>query len=99
MILYASEKEMKEKTHKLSQKENYASMMVEVEESDLPQWVRCGMAAIGADFLFSAGVEGGSKHNKWTKKALIKLIGKVGSRMLGPIGTAIAIATFIGCMW
>ena len=65
----------------------------------MPKWVECGIAALGADFLFSAGVEGASKHNKWSKKALLKLIGKVGSRMLGPIGAGIAVVTFVGCMW
>ena len=65
----------------------------------MPKWVECAINALGADFLFSAGIEGASKHNKWSRKALIKLIGKVGSRMLGPIGTAIGVVVFIDCMW
>lgn len=103
MILYASEKEFEKSISSnmptnLFIQSTYANMNTGVMYK-MPKWIECAVEALGVDFIFSAGVEGASKHNKWSRKALIKLIGKVGSRMLGPIGTALAVVTFIDCMW
>jgi hypothetical protein len=60
---------------------------------------KCALAAIGADFVLSLSVEAGGKHDRWKRKALVKLIGKTASRMLGPVGVIIAVGTFVGCMY
>ena len=56
---------------------------------------KCAAAAIGADLLYSLA-EGGA--SKWTKKALTKLVKKVASRFLGPIGVGIAVVSFGLCI-
>lgn len=60
-------------------------------------FVECGMIALGVDFLYAAGVE--SHSSKWTKKAATKAFGKIATRMLGPVGTTIAVATFGYCLY
>ncbi len=59
--------------------------------------VECVLIALGVDFLFAAGVT--QTSTKWTIKAISKSFGKIASRMFGPIGTAIAIATFGYCLY
>lgn len=69
--------------------------------SDIP-WddiIFCAAVAIGADFLWGTAGLTGNQGNKWTKKAIVKAFGKIASRMLGPVGTAIAVGTFIGCLY
>ncbi len=59
----------------------------------------CAAVAIGADFLWGTAGLNGNQGNKWTKKAIIKAFGKIASRMLGPVGTVIAVGSFAGCLW
>ena len=65
-------------------------------EYDMPEWVKCAIEAIGFDIFISAGSYGWKKAMKkgW-KKALVK----IGSRFLGPIGVASAVAEFSWCMY
>lgn len=58
----------------------------------------CAAVAIGADFLWGTAGLSGNQGNKWTKKAIVKAFGKIASRMLGPVGTVIAVGTFAGCL-
>lgn len=58
-------------------------------------YVRCGVVAIGADFVFSAGT---STNTVWSKAAMKKAFGAVAKRMLGPIGVAIAVVSFGVCI-
>lgn len=58
----------------------------------------CAMTALGIDLVTSLASMQGSKNDAWKKKAVKKLIGKVASRMMGPIGVAIAIVSFGICM-
>jgi hypothetical protein len=62
----------------------------------MPEWVKCAIEAIGFDIFISAGSYGWKKAMKkgW-KKALVK----IGSRFLGPIGVASAVAEFSWCMY
>lgn len=103
LILYSSEKEFQNSISSMNNMQTNLFIQSSYANSKkmykMPKWLECATEALGVDLLFSAGIEGASKHNKWSRKALIKLIGKVGSRMFGPIGTAIAVGTFINCMW
>lgn len=56
----------------------------------------CALKALGADFLFGAG---GSTIKTWGKAALKKAFKSVAQKMLGPVGVAIAVGTFVYCMW
>ncbi len=58
----------------------------------------CAAAAIGADILYALAAEGGGKSDKWKKKAIKKLFGKIASRFLGPIRVAIAVVSFGTCI-
>lgn len=60
---------------------------------------RCAAAAIGADIAYALAVEGGGKSDKWKKKAIKKLFGKVAKRFLGPVGAAIAVVSFATCLY
>ena len=74
---------------------NYTSMFV--DSSHAQSWGEignCAAAAVGADILYSLAIEGGGKSDKWKKKAIKKMLKKVASRMLGPVGVAIAVVSF-----
>lgn len=58
----------------------------------------CAAAAIGADIAYALATEGGGKSDKWKKRAIRKLFGKVASRLLGPVGVAIAVVSFGTCI-
>src|SRR5690606_35587223 len=58
----------------------------------------CPAVATGAALLWSTAGLTGNQGNKWSKKAIVKAFGKIASRMLGPVGTVIAIGTFTGCL-
>ncbi len=58
----------------------------------------CAAVALGADFLYGTTALGNA-GDKWTKKAIVKAFGKIATRMLGPIGTAITVGTFGMCLW
>ena len=55
----------------------------------------CGIAALGADALYSLAFSGASS---WSMAALTKTFTGVAKRFLGPIGVAIAVVTFGLCL-
>lgn len=59
----------------------------------------CAAVAIGADFLWGVSGLSGNQGEKWTRKAIIKAFGKIATRMLGPVGTLIAVGTFGVCLY
>jgi hypothetical protein len=59
----------------------------------------CAAVAIGTDFLWGTTALTPGQGNKWTQKAIIKAFGKIASRMLGPVGTAIAVGSFGLCLY
>lgn len=58
-------------------------------------FIRCGIVAIGADFLYGLG---GSTAKTWTVSAMKKAFGAVAKRMMGPIGVAITLVSFGVCI-
>ncbi len=75
---------------------NFSNLFVtQMHAQSLEDVGRCAAAAVGADLLYSLA-EGGA--SKWTKKALTKLVKKVTSRFLGPIGVGIAVVSFGLCL-
>ncbi len=57
---------------------------------------RCAAAALGVDLIYGLTDAGASAA--WKRKALKKLFKKVATRILGPVGVAIAIAEFGICV-
>lgn len=55
-------------------------------------------AALGINAITSFASLQGSGSDRWKRKAITKLIGKVASRFLGPVGVAITIGSFALCM-
>jgi|HigsolmetaAR202D_1030399.scaffolds.fasta_scaffold16081_1 hypothetical protein len=58
-------------------------------------FIRCGIVAIGADFIYGLS---GSMASSWTVSAMKKAFGAVAKRMLGPIGVAITVVSFGICI-
>lgn len=58
----------------------------------------CAAAALGINAITSFASLQGSGSDRWKRKAITKLIGKVASRFLGPVGVAITIGSFALCM-
>ena len=54
--------------------------------NDIDKILNCAAIALGIDLITSLASVQGSGMDKWTKKSLKKLIGKVAGRMLGPVG-------------
>jgi len=78
---------------------NYSSIFINSAYSqDWGEIGRCAAYAVGADLLFSIATMDGNTGNKWKKKAIKKLFGKIASRMLGPLGVAVAVISFGLCM-
>lgn len=69
-----------------------------IEEMNLELITSCAASAIGLDIMYSLASELGKNNDKWKKKAIKKLIGKIASRALGPIGVAIAVSSFALCV-
>lgn len=57
----------------------------------------CALGALGVDFLYAAGWE--AHGTKWAIKSISKAFGRIASRFLGPVGVAIAVATFSYCLY
>lgn len=55
----------------------------------------CAMVALGVDAIWALS---GSNASQWSKKAIKQAFGAVAKRALGPIGVAIAVATFGLCL-
>ena len=73
----------------------------EVQQPNTITWTEvgaCALAALGADILVSLPGHSGGKLDKWKRKALLKLFGKVASRLLGPVGVAVAVISFGTCL-
>ena len=77
----------------------YFSTSLYAQDVDWDKVKRCAATALGLDLIFAIGPEMGGKHDKWSRKALKKLIGKIAARMVGPVGVIIATASFTGCMY
>ncbi len=58
-------------------------------------FIRCGIVAIGLDFLYSAAH---STAKTWTISAMKKAFKPIVARMFGPVGVAIAVASFGICV-
>lgn len=98
LIIFIQNKIHTDRTHLSSNQIFFQTVNAQSNWNDTDRIIKCALTALGVNFFASFGTLHGSAKDKWTKMAVKKLLGKVASRMLGPVGVAITIGSFVICM-
>lgn len=74
---------------------NFSFFNAAYAQNNPDKWKNCALKAIGMDFFVSAGSE---VNHSWGSEAMKKAFKAIATRMLGPWGVLVAVATYALCM-